>query len=105
MSARPSMISPSRCYIARSQFAADPLFKGNIDDFRIYSFALSAEDIAMVAGGNQPTGIAAPQAPVAVKKTEIYSLDGVQLPALQEGINIVKEIGANGTVKVRKVRK
>lgn len=107
MSARPSMISPSRCYIGRSQFAADPLFKGNIDDFRIYSFALSAEDIALVAGGNQPTGIAAPQAPVAeeVKKTEIYSLDGVQLPALQEGINIVKEIGADGTVKVRKVRK
>lgn len=107
MSARPSMISPSRCYIGRSQFAADPLFKGNIDDFRIYSFALSAEDIALVADGNQPTGIAAPQAPVAeeVKKTEIYSLDGVQLPALQEGINIVKEIGADGTVKVRKVRK
>ena len=27
------------------------------------------------------------------------------VPALQEGINIVKEIGADGTVKVRKVRK
>jgi hypothetical protein len=33
-------------WIARSQFAVDPLFDGFIDDFRIYSRALSAAEIA-----------------------------------------------------------
>ena len=38
-------------YIGRSQSAADPLFNGSIDDFRIYDYALSAEDIKKLADG------------------------------------------------------
>jgi len=36
-------------WIGRSQSAADPYFNGNIDDFRIYSGALSATDVASLA--------------------------------------------------------
>ncbi|HBC89104.1 MAG TPA: hypothetical protein DCZ94_19365 [Lentisphaeria bacterium] len=37
------------CYIGRSLWNNDPLFSGMIDDFRIYNYALSAEEIAKLA--------------------------------------------------------
>jgi hypothetical protein len=37
-------------YIGRSQYTADPYFKGLIDDFRVYRRALSATDITTVYG-------------------------------------------------------
>jgi len=40
---------PVQNYIGRSQFS-DPLFNGSIDDFRVYNYALSATEIAQVAG-------------------------------------------------------
>jgi len=43
-------------YLGRSQFAADPYFNGAIDDFRVYSQALSASDLALFA-----SPLAAPQ--------------------------------------------
>ena len=43
---RPSDIAPSLCYIGRSMFVADPFFSGNIDDFRIYNYALTADQVA-----------------------------------------------------------
>lgn len=48
---RPSDFHPLLNYIGRSQFAADPLFNGYIDDFRIYDYALDAEDIKKLAEG------------------------------------------------------
>lgn len=36
-------------------------------------------------------------------RTEVYSIGGTRLPNMQRGINIVKEVYANGTVKARKV--
>jgi gliding motility-associated-like protein len=33
-------------YLGKSQFSADPMFKGSIDEFKIYSRALSASEIA-----------------------------------------------------------
>lgn len=104
MTPRPSMFAPGRCYIGRSQFAADPLFRGNIDDFRIYSYALSAEDIALLAKGEQPTGISTLPALVTQdKKKEIYSLDGVRRPHMGKGIQLVKTTHADGTVSTKKV--
>lgn len=44
----PSDIKPGLCYIGRSQFDGDPLFNGRLDDFRIYNYALTAEEIATV---------------------------------------------------------
>lgn len=45
---KPSDIKGVCNYVGRSQFATDPAFKGNIDDFRIYNYALSAEEIASI---------------------------------------------------------
>ena len=42
---KPSDITPVFNYIGRSQFAADPNFSGYIDDFRIYNYPLSAEEL------------------------------------------------------------
>lgn len=38
-------------WIGRSQFAADPYLDGRVDDFRIYSGALSAADLLALANG------------------------------------------------------
>jgi hypothetical protein len=47
MTLRPSSLgSTTNNWIGRSQFAVDPIFDGLIDDFRIYSRALSAAEIA-----------------------------------------------------------
>ena len=53
---RPTDFKPLLNYIGRSQFAADPLFKGRIDDFQIYNHALTAEEVGQVMDGT--TGIA-----------------------------------------------
>lgn len=45
---KPSDIAPSLCYIGRSIYPADPLLKGYIDDFRIYNYALSADEVAAI---------------------------------------------------------
>ena len=106
MTPRPSMFQPSRCYIGRSQFAADPLFKGNIDDFRVYSYALSAEEIAKVANGEQVTAISTPHSDASsahIVKTENFSQDGVRYPSLQKGVNIVRTTWSDGQVVVKKV--
>lgn len=42
---KPSDIGSFLNYIGRSQFSGDPLFKGYIDDFRIYNYALTAEAV------------------------------------------------------------
>lgn len=42
---RPSDIQPLLNYIGHSQFAADPNFNGCIDDFRVYDYALNADEI------------------------------------------------------------
>ena len=44
----PLEFKPVLNYIGRSQYP-DPLFNGNIDDFRVYNYALSASDIAQQA--------------------------------------------------------
>ncbi|MDQ8205675.1 LamG-like jellyroll fold domain-containing protein [Pelagicoccus sp. SDUM812003] len=45
---KPSDFDPVINYIGKSQFP-DPLFKGAIDDFRIYNYALSQPDLADLA--------------------------------------------------------
>ncbi|MFB6320593.1 RICIN domain-containing protein [Saccharicrinis sp. FJH54] len=47
----PMDFKPVLNFIGRSQFAADPLFGGKIDDFRVYNFALSTDEVAAIAGG------------------------------------------------------
>jgi len=51
----PADIAASVAYIGRSQFPSDPYFKGYIDDFRIYNYALSAEQVAALMTDTEAT--------------------------------------------------
>jgi hypothetical protein len=58
---RPRDYKPMLNYIGRSQFATDPLFNGNIDDFKVFNYVLSPEEAAKLAGvvpdAGVPTGM------------------------------------------------
>jgi hypothetical protein len=54
ISLKPSDLAPATNYIGKSQFSADPLFNGRIDDFCIFNTALSAAQIAGVMNGRAP---------------------------------------------------
>jgi hypothetical protein len=41
--------STSKNYIGRSQYTADPYFNGSVDEFRVYTRALSADEIRTLA--------------------------------------------------------
>ena len=56
LSIRPKDFRPVLNFIGRSQFAADPLFNGSIDDFRIYNYSLTAEQVAQLAGQTNAVG-------------------------------------------------
>ena len=112
MTCTPAMLNLSRCYVGKSQFSADPLFKGNIDDLRIYNYALSAEDIAHWYQGEPITGIQGIEATspsssssssAAIIQQQIYSLNGALQDDKRQGVNIVKQIDAKGKVITRKV--
>lgn len=57
----PSDIAPLLNYLGDSQFTADPLFNGAIDDFRIYNSGLSASEVAAMA--IPPAATIVPEAP------------------------------------------
>ncbi len=46
----------SQNWIGRSQFGGDPFLAGTVDDFQVYDRALSAADIAALAGGQPGAG-------------------------------------------------
>jgi len=60
-----SLGSTSQNYIGKSQWAADPDLKGTLDEFRIYSRALTAAEIVKLAdtSGGAPIVTALPQKP------------------------------------------
>lgn len=49
---KPSDFKPSLNYIGKSQFAADPLFNGKLDEFVVYNRALNADEIDGLYNGN-----------------------------------------------------
>ena len=58
----PSDIDLARNYIGDSQYAADPLFRGRIDDFRLYNLALAGNEVAALLDNVPaitPTGLRA----------------------------------------------
>ncbi|MCM1311470.1 MAG: RICIN domain-containing protein [Bacteroides sp.] len=101
---RPSDFAPILNYIGRSQFAADPMLKGNIDDFRIYNYALSADEVETVMGdianGIQDTTASGS---ASVVRTEYYTANGLRLSQPQKGLNIVKNKMSDGSVVTEKI--
>ncbi len=66
----PAELRPTLNYIGRSQFSADPLLRGTVRDFRIYNYALSAEQIQ-----NHATAVNAVEA-ATTDSSEAYDLNG-----------------------------
>ena len=50
----PDAFNPAVNYIGKSQWSADPLFNGQIDDFRIYNYALSAAEVGGIVASIPP---------------------------------------------------
>ena len=74
---RPSDIAPAMNYLGRSQFDADPAFKGMMSDVRLYNYALSAEEVKNIS-------------------SEIVSVDGLDITA--ERIPSIADNVSNWTV-------
>lgn len=102
MSIRPSDIRPVMNYIGRSQFSADPLFSGYIDDFRIYNYALSADEIKEVTedlANNIEEHIDAEEL---IVTSEYYTPNGTRILSPTKGVNIIRHIYSNGNVRIEK---
>ena len=54
MKIRPSDIRPVRNYIGRSQFVSDARFKGYIDEFCVFNYALSSDNVTRLYNGEMP---------------------------------------------------
>ena len=87
ISIKPGDFRPVLNFIGRSQFAADPLLSADIDDVRIYNYALTADDVKSVMAGGQLTAIDAPSSDASPQT--VYGLDGVRRQSLRRGLNIV----------------
>ncbi len=103
MTIRPSDIKPAICYIGRSQFDADPMLKAYIDDFRVYNYALSADEIMAVTDDLANSIDKIENGSSTVVATEYYTIGGVRLDAPQKGITIVKTRFADGSSKTSKI--
>lgn len=77
---RPADFHPVLCYIGRSQFDADPLLKGRIDDVRIYSYALSADEVKAVTEDTADAIHGVSSDAAAQTDGPIYDLSGRRLP-------------------------
>lgn len=98
---RPTDFKPIFNYIGRSQFKGDAMFKGNIDDLRIYNYALSADEVgALFAEASDIEDVTTDKA---IVKKSYYTLNGVCYDTPQRGINIVRIQYADGSVNVEKI--
>lgn len=105
MKIRPSNIRPAINYIGCSQFSADPLLNGYVDDFRIYNYALTPEEV-MAVTEDLASSIQPPLADDAsLSVVGIYTISGQRVDELQPGVNLVKYRNAQGKTSVRKVVK
>ena len=108
ISIRPSDFKPALCYIGKSQFPNDPLLRGVLDDFRIYNYALSADEIAAVMQDSTNEGAVDGIQTIATGQdddisTKIFSTSGIETPTLQRGVNVVKSTTRKGKTSVKKV--
>lgn len=104
MTIRPSDIHPVMNYVGRSQFNGDPFLKAYIDDFRVYNYALSADELKGVMEDlvNSVHEIET-EADAQVVAIEYYTVSGVRLDAPATGLNIVKTRFSDGRVEVAKM--
>lgn len=85
---KPSDIRPVLNYMGRSQYNADPLFAGALDDVRIYNHALDATEIQDIM--SRPTGIERVTADDNGKNEPAYAIDGKAVKTTGRGLVITK---------------
>ena len=92
-------------YIGRSQFTGDPMLKADIDDVRVYNFALSANEVENLYQGIEiDTNIDNTTMPhTSIVNTRYYTLDGKCHTTPQKGINIVRTHYSDGSITVEKI--
>ena len=83
---RPSDVHPLLSYIGRSMFDADPLYKGDISDIRLYNYQLSDAEVADLYADNQSTGISDLESAPAVSSAA-YNLNGQRVASSIYGVN------------------
>ncbi len=102
ISIRPSDIHPVLNFVGCSQYAKDPIFKGCIDDLRIYDYALDTDEIVSVMGDTDSVADMSSDYPT-VTESSYYSSDGVLLPGPKKGLNIVKDHFSDGKTRNHKI--
>ena len=90
-------------YIGRSQFASDPMLRGDIDDLRFYNYALSADDVESLYQGKEIEVQIAETPCNTIISQHYYTLDGKCHNTSQKGINIVRTQYSDGTATVEKI--
>ena len=85
---KPSDIHPVLNYIGRSQFPADPYFKGYLDDIRIYNYMLDAEEIGNVM--DDLTNSISNIEDTNVNNDTYYNINGIRTSANTKGLVISK---------------
>lgn len=98
---KPSDLTASLCYLGRSQFSKDPMYKGYIDDFRIYNHILPADDIKNMY--DEATAIDDISKESEILSTEYFTPGGMKLSEPQKGINIIRMRRTDGTTLTKKI--
>lgn len=97
---RPADFKPLFNYIGRSQHKNHALLKGDIDDLRIYNYALASDEVAALYV--ETSGIEEMVTEGEVVGVAYYTIDGKKHDFPQRGINIVHTQYSNGRVTVKK---
>ncbi len=96
---RPSDIRPTLNYIGKSQYTSDPMFKGNIDDLRIYNHELTEEAIASIAQQKREDV----NADGNVDTQDILKVYDCMHAPSEGGSNRVEDVNADGMVDTQDV--
>lgn len=83
----PADIRPVLNYIGRSQFTSNPYLAADIDDVRIYNYALSSDDVKSIMNGGQLMSIDTPL--LSPQSSGVYGLDGIKRQSPRKGVNII----------------
>lgn len=80
ISIRPADFQPIFNYVGRSQFRADPMLKGDVDDIRVYNYCLTSDEVSAIASlSDGVKDIPSSN----VSSPEVYTLDGIRTDASQ----------------------
>ncbi len=74
ITARPRDFRPIFNYIGRSQSSSNPMLKADVEDLRIFNYALAEEEVAQIF--NATDGIGSPSTVTKKAATDAYTLDG-----------------------------